>query len=179
MTDKGRFALVLALGFVTAAPAEAQNGPSYFVGAAVTMPTGDFNEYAKPGWLGAAGFTKTLVASRVWFGAEGIYGRNSHDDVEGDRTNLYGANGLFGINFSPADQPGLYIYGSVGLLVHDFAPATGSGGSDTSFAWSGAAGYAIPVAAITFWFEARYFNSKDTGFIPLMAGIGIGGGGGN
>jgi len=178
MTNNGRSALLLALLCATVAPAAAQDGPSFFLGAALTLPSGEFDDYAKAGWLAAAGFTKTLVGSRVWYGGEAIYGRNSHDDVEGDRTNLYGANGLLGINFSPADQPGLYVYGSAGLLVHDFSPATGDGDKDTQFAWSGAAGYSIPLPAITLWFEARYFNSTDTKFIPLMAGIIIGGGGG-
>ncbi|MCI0436557.1 MAG: hypothetical protein L0271_23410 [Gemmatimonadetes bacterium] len=169
--------LTAALTLLIPASFAGAQAPSFFLGAAPTLPTGEYGDYAKTGWLAAAGLTRTLEGRRIWLGAEGVYGQNSHDDVDGDKTNLYGANGLVGLDLHESQRPGPYLYASLGILVHKFSPATGEGESDGAFAYSGAAGYSIPLGGLGLWLEARYYKRKDTAFIPLMVGISVGGGG--
>jgi len=171
-----------AIAFVLAAvsvatPAAAQNRPFYFLGAGATLPTGEYGDYAKTGWMvdGGAGMP-VGTDGRLWFGADAMYGSNKHDDDTGDKTNLYGAFGNVGYQFMQA-APSPYIYGAAGLLVHHYSP--GDSGfdseSETKFAWGGGAGYVIPIGSASLWAEARYVARADTKFIPIMVGVTIGG----
>ena len=168
----------LVLAVAVAAPAAAQNRPFYFLGAGLTMPTGEYGDYAKSGWMLDGGVGLPMgTDGKMWVGGDVMYGSNKHEGSAGDKTNLYGASGNVGYQFVPnALSP--YVYGTAGLLVHSYSP--GDSGfdseSDTSFAWGGGAGVAAPVGGASIWAEARYVSRGDTKFIPILVGVTIGGG---
>lgn len=161
----------------TAAPAHAQNRPFYFVGGGITVPTGDYGDYAKTGWLVDGGIGIPAGSTgQIWWGADVMYGSNKHEGDAGDKTNLYGAHGNLGYAFMPEGfSP--YVYGTAGFLVHKYSP--GDSGfeseSDTDFAWGGAAGVSAPMGGFSVWAEARYVARGDTKFIPLVVGVTFGG----
>ena len=164
-------ALLLAVG---TAPAAAQLG--FFVGGGPTFPTGDYNAYAKTGWMGMGGVAFSLPALPVQIRGEGLYGRNSHDDTTGDRTDLYGgmANVTLSLPFGPLKP---YVVGGLGMLNHHYAP--GSTGVDSENQWKavygGGVGINLSLAMLSVFVEGRYLKRSDTAFLPLMVGIKFGG----
>ena len=179
-----RCASLIALGALTgllaSTPARAQGQkPSFFVGGGVTIPVGEYGDYAKTGWLGNAGVTVGVGKKGAWVGGEGFFGANKHSDVTGDKTNVYGAIGEVGYRFGKRAKAGVYVYGGAGFLVHQFksssAPTTNE--SEGKFAYTGAAGIEIPAGKkVSVWIESRYMGSSGTGFIPISIGLSFGGG---
>jgi len=155
------------------APASAQLGKSLFIGGGLTMPMGDYNDYAKPGWMGMAGISLSQPESPVWFGVEGYYGHNAHDDMDGGSTNLYGGNAFLGYDFGDGSKPYPYLYGTGGLLVHAYsAPESDTYDypNENKFAVGGGAGLAVPTSSGQFWVEAKIIVAGDTQVVPFIAG---------
>jgi hypothetical protein len=149
-------------------------GAQGFVGGGVTLPSGDYNTYAKAGWMVNAGFTPWHSAderAKVW--AEGFYGSNSHDDFAGDKTNLYGGLGSLTYNLTEGGSAVPYLIGSVGYMVHQYKSDDfpDEEGSDGGFAFGGGAGVGIG----KLYLEGRYFSASISGattaFILVAAGI--------
>jgi len=159
------------------APASAQLGKYLFVGGGLTMPMGDYNDYAKPGWMGLAGISLSRANSPVWFGVEGYYGHNEHDDAAGGATDLYGGNAFIGYDFGEETRPHPYVYGSGGLLIHHYAPPEGDTfdyDNENKFAVGGGVGLAIPAGAGNFWVEAKVMVADKTQVIPFLVGYNFG-----
>ncbi len=171
-----RLASLAVLLFLVAASAEAQN---IWVGGGPTFPTGDYGDYAKTGWMASAGIGFGLgEAKKLAVQFEGLYGSNSHNDVEGDKTNLYGGMANLNYRFGDPSKLGLYVYGGAGLLVHDYKTDTypDEAGSDSKFAYRFGAGLDIPLGGIGLWIDARYLRRAEsyaTALFPVMAGISI------
>ncbi len=168
-----RFAL--AAGFLTlgltigAIPASAQG----FVGGGLSMPTGDYGDYAKSGWVVNAGFRPWQSADKrasIW--AEGLYGSNKHDGSSGDKTNLYGGLGSVTYNLTADASAVPYVIGSVGYLIHSYSPGTSGFDSESEggLGFGGGAGVGVK----KFYLEARYLTAKiegsTTAFIMFTAG---------
>ena len=161
-------AAALVLG---AAPANAQ----FFVGAMATLPMGDFGDYAKTGWMANAGVQVFESAdSKLGIFAEGVFGSNTHDDVDGDKTNIYGglASVTYGLGSADASMSP-YLIGSIGYLVHQYKSDLFSEfeGSEGGLGFGGGAGlFFNPI-----YVEVRYMtfsaDGETTAF--LMAGAGI------
>jgi hypothetical protein len=175
-------ALVLfASTFILPGRAAAQ---SVFVGAGVTVPTGDYSEYAKAGFLGIGGLTFPMGPQGLALLGEGYFGQNSHE-FEGDKTNLYGAMGGLIYDFAAEGEAGVYLFGQAGLMVHKYSVdnSSESGSSETGLAFGAGAGYGIPLGKGSAWLEGRYmqgqFDGGSTGFFGVVAGISfrVGGGG--
>ncbi|MGD8276723.1 MAG: hypothetical protein PVH00_01800 [Gemmatimonadota bacterium] len=159
------------------APASAQLGKSLFIGGGLTMPMGDYNDYAKPGWMGLAGISLSQPESPVWFGVEGFFGHNAHEGDAGDATDLYGGNAFIGYDFGDASRPHPYVYGSGGLLVHHYSPPesdTFDYPNENKFAVGGGVGLAIPTGGGNFWVEAKIMVAGDTQVIPFLVGYNFG-----
>lgn len=162
-------ALFAALA-LSAAPAQAQ----FFAAAGLTVPSGDFGDYAKTGWLANAGARAWQSADeRLAFWVEGFYGSSKHEDVDGDKTNIYGGLGTVTYNLTTGASATPYLTGSVGYLWHqyksdDFPEFEDSEGG---VAFGGGAG----VGFDKFYVEARYLtasiNEETTAFIAIVAGI--------
>ena len=169
-----------ALLLVTAASAQAQS-PVLFLGGGATIPSGEFGDYAKTGWMANAGVMFPVGGKGFMVGAEGMYGSNKHD-FEGDKTNLTALNGVLLYRFGDMAKTGFYLVGTGGAMSHSYKSEEfpEDEDSDWKFAWSGGAGVDIPFGGSkSFWVEGRYMARSDTKFIAILAGIAIGLGGGN
>lgn len=163
-------ASTLAAALLLTLPVAAQG----FVGGGVTLPSGDFNTYAKLGWMVNAGITPWQSANdraKLW--AEGFYGSSSHDDFDGDKTNLYGGLGSLTYNLTESGSAVPYLIGSVGYMVHQYKSDEfpDEEGSEGGFAFGGGAG----VGFGKLYLEGRYFSASiegsTTAFILVAAGI--------
>jgi hypothetical protein len=120
--------LVVVLVSVLAALSRPADGVAQVmvgVGGGVTLPTGDYGDYAKTGWIGHAGVGLPLGDVPVTIGAYGFYGSNSHEPPpDGDKTSLYG--GLVGVQYGFGDPEGVspYVGGMVGLMTHSYESET-------------------------------------------------------
>lgn len=172
-----RFAsLVLGLS-LAAAPVAAQ-GNFIWIGGGPTFPTSSYGDYAKTGWMAAAGFGLGLGSSgRLSLLFEGQYGSNSHSDVEGDKTNLYG--GMLGLEYDLGNTEKLhpYVFGGGGLLVHSYSSDIGGyDDSDSKFAYQLGAGLGLPLKSINLWTDVRYLaraEDNPTAVFAWMFGISI------
>jgi|CXWL01.1.fsa_nt_gi hypothetical protein len=164
-------AALLLTGFALAtAPLSAQG----FVGAGLSMPSGDYGNYAKSGWVVNAGFRPYQSADKrmsIW--AEGLYGSNKHDGAGDDKTNLFGGFGSITYNLTAEASAVPYLIGSAGYLVHSYKSGTSSTFDESSggVGFGGGAGVGIK----KFYLEARYLTAKiegeSTAFIMFTAGI--------
>ena len=174
--------MLLALAVPTLASAQA----SIFLGGGATIPTGDFGDYAKTGWMGQAGVVANVGSNGLFVAGEGFYGSNKHE-TGGDKTNLYGADGQVGYRFGDQAKAGLYVAGLLGAMIHKYSPATGTGDSSTGILFGGIAGVDIPAGKVNVWVEGRWMNgrfseggdSSNTAFFGLFAGVSIPVGGSN
>lgn len=152
-----------------AVPLQAQG---IFVGGGVTIPTGEFGDFADTGWLATGGFWFDLGDSGVAAGVEGFYGQNDHD-TEGEKTNPYGAMGFLLYRVGSPERVGPYGFGGAGVIVHDFSSATESS-SDTNFGYEFGAGLDFPFTTrVGAWLEARFMGSSETNFFGILAGLGF------
>jgi hypothetical protein len=162
----------LALGLaLAAAPLNAQ----FFAGAYATLPSGDYGEYAKTGWMAEAGYGFWRSANdrlAVW-GAVG-YGSNSHEGDADDKTNLL--SGQAEVTYSlMAGGDGAYLIGTLGYLRHTYSPGNDAfdSVSEGGISFGGGAGWSFG----KFWVEGRYttasIENSTTAFIMLGAGISL------
>ncbi len=177
-------ALLAVLSFMLPTQVSAQGA---FLGAGVTFPTGDYSDFgdgdgANTGWLTIGGVSFPLSDGPMSIFAEGHFGSNGHE-MEGDKTNVYGAMGGLLFDAAEEDEAGFYAFGQAGFLVHDYKSDTFEEGSETGFGFGGGAGYGFPLGSINGWFEGRYmhamFDDGDTSFFGFMAGISFPLGGGD
>lgn len=172
---------ILALLLVALPAAAWAQGGVYFGGGA-TIPVGEFKDYAKTGWMGQAGGFASVGSNGMFIGGEGFYGSNNHEGSTGgssDKTNLYGADAMVGYRFGDPAKAGPYVSGLVGLMVHKYAPATGTGDSSTGILFGGTVGVDIPAGKVNLWVEGRWMNgrfsedgeSSNTGLFGLFAGV--------
>ncbi|MCG8468526.1 MAG: hypothetical protein MJB57_10015 [Gemmatimonadetes bacterium] len=126
--------LAVAVFLVFAGPASAQ----LWVGANLTSPTSDFGDIADTGWMGNVGYLIPLGEGGLGFAPEVYYGSNGHSDSD-DKTNLYGANANLGFSFGTGNvMP--FIFGSVGILAHQFSPDEGDGETETGISFGAGGG---------------------------------------
>lgn len=182
---KNRVLLTVAAGalLLVAAPAATQ-AQWIWVGGGLTIPTSDYGDYAKTGWMGTVGVGFPIGDSGLGVSIEGLYGSNKHDTdvtgvVDGDKTNLYGAMGSVGYRVGDPANIGPYVFAGGGLLVHQFSPETGDSDSSSGFGYQFGAGLDIPVgSSVGVWVEGRYLgasiDSSTTAVFGILAGIGFG-----
>jgi hypothetical protein len=145
-----------------------------FVAAGPTFPIGEYGDYAKTGWLAMAGFTVPVGPQGLSVGGNLVYGSNKHSDVAGDKTNLPGVFGFLQYRVGPGDKPGVYFYGQLGALNHQYKSATpAANDSEWGFAWGGGAGVDIPVGRVSLFVEASLIARDGTNLVPLVAGLAI------
>jgi hypothetical protein len=164
----------LVLTGAAAAPAAGQIG--FVLGGGATIPVGDYGDYAKTGWMGLAGVRLALPLLPVQFRAEGLYGQNTHDLLAGDKTALYGGMANVIVQIGPPLVPVKpYVIAGGGVLNHHYSPATGASEDSWKAVFGGGVGINVSLVVVGLFVEARYLRRDDTGFIPIMAGVRLGG----
>jgi hypothetical protein len=136
---------------------------------------GEYGDYAKTGWLAAAGFSVPVGTPGLSLGLELALGSNKHSDIVGDKTNLFGGFGFVQYRVGNPEKPGVYVFGEVGALNHQYKPASSALPSedDWGLAVGGGGGVDIPLGGVSLFAEARIISRSGTNFIPLMAGIAV------
>ena len=145
-----------------------------FFGAGATSPAGDYGEYAKTGYLVNAGVGFALNP-KLGVNFAGWYGGNSHDDIEGDKTTLYGLFGHLKYQLHAPEKTGLFVSGGLGFLTHKYSSNEfpEDEGSESNFEYSAAAGIDFPLKGkLGLYALAGYVGGEDT-FLRFMAGITI------
>ncbi len=151
--------------------------------AVVSSPTGEFGDFAKNGWLAAAGVTFSIGESGLWAGVEGSYGENKHDeDVvgvdAGDKTNLYSAMAILGYDIQTEGNVNPYIWGDAGLQVHKFSSELYPSFDDTSskfgYQFGAGIGFGSNESNARPFVEGRYQGSEDSKIMVGEAGVSFG-----
>ncbi|MES2305675.1 MAG: outer membrane beta-barrel protein [Gemmatimonadota bacterium] len=155
-------------------PMQAQAKSAYFFGSAgVTLPMGDYGDYAKGGWIGNAGVGYN-ISDRANFGAEVMYGSNKHKSSD-DRTDLLGVGGFLDYTVgNPKGKIVPYLLGGLGVLNQKFKPATGNSESESKLMISGGGGLYFPMGTAGLYLESRYIKRGDTGFLGIAGGFTVG-----
>jgi len=166
-------------GFIGAVlPTSSQAQATIFAGGGITVPTSDFGDYADTGWMASAGVLIPVGPMGLHVGAEGFYGQNNHSDIDGDKTNPYGAMALVEYGFQTGGNITPYVFGGAGVLVHKYSSDTFDNESDTKFGYEFGAGLDFGVSDnVGVWVDGRYMGSEFTKFFAVQAGLGFGVGG--
>lgn len=181
MTRRIGSALLSAVAVLALAErVDAQSTPFVYFGGGLSMPMGDFKEYAKMGWLANAGIGTTLGNKGLWVQADIFYGSNKHKaPFDDDKTNLLIGLGSVGYTIGPVERKVRpYLFGSVGFLNHKYVPGTGTSESESMLAFGGGAGLLFKMGAkSSFFVEGRYLTAskhgESTAFLPVLVGITI------
>jgi opacity protein-like surface antigen len=167
----------LLVGAVTATPATAQARGYFGFGAGLSLPTGDFGDGLKTGWLGqvVAGITGAsgVIGGRI----DGQYVRHS-PDVGTGHFRMIGVNA--DLVWTPGKRPAKmhpYLLGGVGFYNGKSSGATADG--DTKFAFNLGAGLQVHLKdGMDFFAEGRWISVRSdptTNFIPIVLGLRFGG----
>lgn len=174
MTSKWQKTLAVALSlFLLPSVVSAQMFA--FLGGGGTFPTGDFGEYANTGWIASGGVGIPVGPPGLAVVIEGFYGQNNHSDVDGDKTNPYGAMVEVDYAFGTPGSIQPYLLGGVGLLVHKYSTNIASfSGSESQFGYTAGAGAVVPLGgALGIYGEGRYWGSSDTAFLGVLVGLSL------
>ena len=160
-----------ALVLVSAASAGAQAKTSFLVlTGGASLPMGDYKEYAKTGWMAAAGIGYN-VTNKVFVAALGNYGSNSHE-TEGDKTNLIGVGGTAGMSFGSETAKMLpYVRGIVGYLNHQYKSDNAESESEWKPMFGAGAGLIWPKGKKAYFIDAAYMTRDGTDFVVLGVGL--------
>lgn len=169
--------LTLAL----AAPATAQARGYVGFGAGLSIPTGDFADNYKSGWLGQviAGITGAngMLGGRI----DGMYIRHSLDtDIVDGSVALLGANANLVVSPGSMDakfRP--YLLGGVGFFNAKPEVDGDEGEGETKFAFNIGGGFQVKAGSrMAVFLEARYISirtEESIGLIPIAIGLRFGG----
>ena len=178
---KALLALVVLLPSLALPSPTQGSAQGVYIGAGLSIPTGDYGDYHDNGFLGVGGISFDAPMEGFSIFGEGFWGRNSITDTDGDVTNPYGLMGGLLYDFSEEDSPGFYAFGQAGLMVHRYSSDEFGDESDSGFGYGGGAGFSFPMEEVSFWVEGRYMGAsidgETTSFIGLMAGISMSFGG--
>ena len=176
-----RFALALvATGLLTAAlaaPAAAQARGYVGFGGGLSVPTGNFADAYKTGWLGQviAGITGAngMLGGRI----DGMYVKHSVDGVSDASRKLLGANGDVVLSLgSTAAKLRPYLLGGIGFFNVKSKVGSVEGPGDTKFAFNLGGGLTVKAGSrMAVFLEGRYISiqteGSSTGFIPISIGL--------
>ena len=181
---KRTFAGFLGIGLLTlalAVPAQAQGRGYVGFGGGLSIPTGDFGDAYKMGWLGQVVAGITGPSGKLGGRIDGMYIRHSVDATADGSTALLGANG--DLVFSPGSADAKirpYLLGGIGFFNIKSELGSTEFPSETKFAYNVGAGLRFGGGGrMSFFLEARYLNIntdvESTGLIPIAIGLRWGG----
>lgn len=172
----------LALALTTAAHAQttgtgAPTRPvSFGVAGGLSIPTGDFGDVLKSGFLAGALLEFTRPASPVAFRIEADYQRFSiKDDFDiGSPSDTRVISGVANVLYKFAGETARpYVLGGVGLF--NVGATVEGADSENKFGFNVGAGLEIPLSGITAFGDVRYQSIQTEGsalnLIPIRVGI--------
>lgn len=178
--------LLVAAFVALCAPADTAAQAMIHLGGGVTLPTGDYGDYANTGWLAHGGVAFPVGDAGLAVGAAGYFGVNNHEPPpDGDKTQLYGGLGFANYGFGDPEAVSPFVFGMAGLMVHSYKSDQFASleESDTGFAAGGGGGVSIPLGGISgfaeAWYLVGFFDGGNTALGGVTAGVqfAVGGGG--
>lgn len=173
---------VLAVASLAGAGSLAAQGVRFGVGGGLLLPTGDYKNGDKAGFLAGADGTYWLAGQQIGIRLDASYSQTSEKSgVLAHKTKMIG--GLAEVVYAfmtPSDQVRPYVLGGVGLFNVKLS-AGGADTSETKVAFGGGAGVAFKIGAgsTRLFVEGRYTSVKafDTTlpFLGVKAGVRFGG----
>ena len=184
------FGVLAVLSLAGVAGLSAQEGIKVGIGGGAQLPTGDYGNFDKMGWLIGGDLTYWLTGAPVGIRADVQYAQTTHKDqggvaIDGNSKVLGGLAEVVYAFGTSADQLRPYVLGGVGYYnVKVKATVAGVGtfeDSESKVGFGGGAGVAFKVGTGTtrFFIEGKFVSVSTTGgsttFIPLRAGLRFGG----
>ena len=165
-------ALLVATASFAAAPVAAQSDMDFFVGGGLNLPSSDFGDAFKSGWVANAGlsfFSTAEGRAKLWL--EGLYTQNKFDDGTDDKSTIIGGLGSLTYNLTAGSTTTPYLIGSVGYLSQKTTDGDDST-TESGIGFGGGAGISFG----KFYVEGRYltaslFDNVTTAFIMATVGI--------
>ena len=171
----GWLAAVLA---ALSAPAESSAQAAIHIAAGVTVPTGEYSEYAKSGWITQAGYSAPVGEAGLALGGEVFFGRNNHEPPpDENKSYLYGATGIVRYAYGDTDEVYPFVFGMAGLLAESFRSDAqpGLNGSAAKLAVGAGAGVGFPAGDMTgyvnAWFLNGFGSEADTRLFGVTTGL--------
>ena len=170
---------------VGAAPAVAQ--AKFSLGGGLTLPLGDFDDFAGTGWHGLAAIGFQPSDFPVGFQLDGMYQRfgidEAPDDFDVGFQIIQGtANVVY--TFTTAEESTFhpYLIGGVGLYNQKATgDDAGDQDSESDFGVNAGAGFDFQLGSVGLFIEGRFHNifsdPDNTSFVPISVGLRFGGGG--
>lgn len=183
MRGLSKSAAAVALGLLLGAPAAYGQGAEFSLGGGLSVPLGDFDDFAKLGWQGTAAVSFVPANLPVGFQVDGSYSQFSDDTPLDIKSQLIYGTGNVVYKFATAEDSRFrpYVIGGVG--VYNLKPTgddvLGDPGSETKFGINAGAGFDVKAGGAGLFIEGRFHNvfteGSNTQFIPLTVGIRLGG----
>jgi hypothetical protein len=173
------------LGMLLTAPALHAQGAEFTLGGGVGVPTGTFDDAVKTGWLGLVGVSFVPNQWPVGIQIDGQYQQYKFDGSSSlkERFLIGTANIVFKFKTSEESKVRPYLIGGPGIYnlkatgTNDIGTIT-SGGT-TKFGFNAGAGFDFKAGSAGLFIESRFHDvftsGPNTKFIPITAGIRIGG----
>ena len=175
-----------AMLFAFVAIPQVVQAQSVYVLAGAAIPSGDYGDFFKTGWLAAAGVTFPIGEAGLWAGAEGLYGQNSFDSSESSdfKGKPYSIMAILGYDIQTEGKINPYVWGGAGLMGLK-QTSGGESISESGFGWQFGAGLALETEGrVSPFVEGRYqsasltfeddSSSSTVGIIGIEAGVSIG-----
>jgi hypothetical protein len=165
--------LVTILPIASSTNASAQ--PSVHVGAALTVPWGDFGDYANTGRLGVVGAIQPIGGAGVTLGGQAFYGQNTHE-VEGERTNLLGAVLMASWSFTRWSRAGPVVFGGAGVVSrrHRSDPLPELNHNRSGMLLAGGLGYPFPLGRVSGFLAGAISQGFGGAESTMLIGVGAG-----
>ena len=173
----------LAAGLLTVAlatPATAQARGYVGFGAGVSIPTGDFADGVKTGWLGQVVAGITGPNGRIGGRIDGMYIKHSFDGVDDASDRLLGLNG--DLVFTPGMAESKlrpYLLAGLGLMNAKTHVGYLETDGDTKLSFNLGAGFLVRAGArMSLFVEGRWISIRTddaTNIIPISVGLRFGG----
>jgi opacity protein-like surface antigen len=171
-----KFVSVVALATVAAVSAHAQAAApavkpiTFGIKAGASLPTGDFADAVKTGFLAGAQIGFATPSLPVTFRVDADYNQYSSKIASGNNLKVWGftGNALFHIPTTGVVRP--YVIAGAGLYN-----ASAGGNSSNDFGFNAGAGINMPLSGFNTFIEARYTRiSTDvtaTQYVPVYFGV--------
>jgi len=170
---------IVTLGLLMAAApvAEAQKA-SFWLGAGLTMPMGDYGDGASTGFHGLGAVSFGLGTGPLGVRVEGMYNRTGLEQGVDGNTSILGGMASLLYTFPSKGTVRPYVLGGVGYYqqkIEATVPGFSVDTSESNAGFGGGAGLLLALKATSLFAEVRYISVSGDTFVPITAGIRFGG----
>lgn len=176
------FSVLAVLSLAGVAGLSAQQGVRVGIGGGAQLPTGDYGNFDKMGWLIGGDVTYWLTGAPVGIRADVQYAQTSHkNNVDGNSKVTGGLAEVVYAFGTSAEQLRPYILGGVGYYSVKVEVTGFGSASESKVGFGGGAGVAFKVGtgSTRFFIEGKFVSVSTSGssttFFPLRAGLRFGG----